>query len=354
MLNILHCFDNFDYMFIDWDFESKKIVAVGEGSGMLAKCFTWDTGNSVGEMVGHNKRILSCAFKPNRPFRIVTSSEDMRTIFYAGPPFKLDHSNSTHSNFVNCIRYSPDGSKYVSVGSDKKIQVYDGSTGEPRAEVVDAHAGGIYSVAFSPDSTKFVTASADKTLKVWDASSLVNELTLTLSVDPQVGDMQVGVVWLRSGEILSLSLNGNFNIFNLGSPAAPVRIIQDHQVSITAMTLDAATATLYTGSFDGVVCSRNLMTGVTQKLISPDKKKDLAGAVHGGKLVGLGFSNDEVISAGWDDFIRFADPRTGIYSDGMALNGQPTGLATSNLAPGLVVVVREYSKKLYFTFTSMF
>jgi WD40 repeat protein len=97
-------------------------VAVGEGSGIMAKVFTWDTGNSAGEMVGHTKRILSCAFK-TRPFRIATASEDMRTIFYAGPPFKLDHSNATHTNFVNCLRYAPDGSKYVSVGSDKKIQV---------------------------------------------------------------------------------------------------------------------------------------------------------------------------------------------------------------------------------------
>jgi WD40 repeat protein len=63
---------------LDWDPESKKIVAVGEGSGIMAKVFTWDTGNSVGEIVGHAKRILSVAYKPSRPFRIMTSSEDQR------------------------------------------------------------------------------------------------------------------------------------------------------------------------------------------------------------------------------------------------------------------------------------
>lgn len=95
---------------LDWDMESKKITAVGEGKGMMAKCFSWDTGNSIGEMVGHNKKIISVAYKPTRPFRIVTASEDMRTCFYVGPPFKLDHSNnSNHTNFVNCVRYSSDG-----------------------------------------------------------------------------------------------------------------------------------------------------------------------------------------------------------------------------------------------------
>ncbi len=26
---------------VDWDFESKKIVAVGEGAGISVKCFMW-------------------------------------------------------------------------------------------------------------------------------------------------------------------------------------------------------------------------------------------------------------------------------------------------------------------------
>lgn len=176
---------------LDWDSESKKIVAVGEGQGMMAKCFMWDTGNSAGEMVGHNKKILSCSFKSSRPFKILTASMDMQTICYAGPPFKIDHSNkSVHTNFVNCIRYSSDGSKAVSVGSDKKVQFYD-DKGEPTVEIKDAHAGGIYAVAFSPDGSKIITASADKTVKMWDVTSLACEKTFTFSADPQIGDMQV-------------------------------------------------------------------------------------------------------------------------------------------------------------------
>jgi hypothetical protein len=33
---------------LDWDSESKKIVASGEGTGIMVKAFLWDTGNSVG------------------------------------------------------------------------------------------------------------------------------------------------------------------------------------------------------------------------------------------------------------------------------------------------------------------
>jgi WD40 repeat protein len=312
----------------------------------MAKVFTWDTGNSAGELVGHTKRILSCAFKQTRPFRIATASEDMRTIFYQGPPFKLDHSNSTHTNFVNCLRYAPDGTKYISVGSDKKIQMYNGATGEPTADVHDAHAGGIYSVSFSPDSTKFATASADKTIKIWDANTLTHESTLTVSTDPQLGDMQASICWLRSGEILTLSLNGNINIFDLSAPAAPIRVIEAHQVSITAMCVDPNSPRLYTGSYDGVVCVRDLTSGWTQKMLGTDKKS-ICNAVHNGKLAGMVYTADEIVSIGWDDTLRFASAATNQYFDSISLNGQPTALAASPLAPGLIVVVTTQEIALY-------
>eukprot|EP00959_Pyramimonas_sp_CCMP1952_P289596 6057043-Pyramimonas_sp.AAC.1 len=49
----------------------------------------WDSGNPVGEFDGIAKRCNSCDFKPSRPFRIVTGSEDFKTNIYEGPPFKF-------------------------------------------------------------------------------------------------------------------------------------------------------------------------------------------------------------------------------------------------------------------------
>lgn len=77
----------------------------------------------MGELNGHGKRVTSCAYRPCRPFRIMTASEDTRTVFYTGPPFVLGHSNNDqHSNWVNAVRYAPDGGHIVSVGSDKKVR----------------------------------------------------------------------------------------------------------------------------------------------------------------------------------------------------------------------------------------
>lgn len=58
-----------------------------------------------------------------------------------------------HSNFVNCIRFSPDGSKLISVSSDKKGIIYDAKTGETMGQLSseDGHTGSIYAVSWSGD-----------------------------------------------------------------------------------------------------------------------------------------------------------------------------------------------------------
>eukprot|EP00619_Florenciella_sp_RCC1007_P001770 CAMPEP_0205917092 /NCGR_PEP_ID=MMETSP1325-20131115/8937_1 /ASSEMBLY_ACC=CAM_ASM_000708 /TAXON_ID=236786 /ORGANISM="Florenciella sp., Strain RCC1007" /LENGTH=213 /DNA_ID=CAMNT_0053284465 /DNA_START=18 /DNA_END=656 /DNA_ORIENTATION=- len=94
---------------LDWDPESKRLVCVGDGKPLSAKCFMWDTGNTVGEMTGHTKRITTCSYKPSRPFRIMTGGEDNKTVFYKGPPFSMDHTNTDHSKEVWSVRFSPDG-----------------------------------------------------------------------------------------------------------------------------------------------------------------------------------------------------------------------------------------------------
>ena len=61
-----------------------------------------------------------------------------------------------HSNFVNCVRFSPDGNRFITVSSDKKGIIYDGKTGAKIGELAaeDGHRGSIYAVSWSPDSTQ--------------------------------------------------------------------------------------------------------------------------------------------------------------------------------------------------------
>ncbi|CAL5345591.1 unnamed protein product [Camellia sinensis] len=58
-----------------------------------------------------------------------------------------------HSNFVSCVQFCTDGSKFITVSSDKKGILYDAKTGEKIGELSseDGHKGSIYAVSWSPD-----------------------------------------------------------------------------------------------------------------------------------------------------------------------------------------------------------
>ena len=53
--------------------------------------------------------------------RAATASDDFTVVFFHGPPFKQKTTIKDHTGFVQGVRFSPDGSNFVTVGSDKKV-----------------------------------------------------------------------------------------------------------------------------------------------------------------------------------------------------------------------------------------
>ena len=72
-----------------WSQDNQRIVCVGEGREKFGHVFLADTGTSNGDITGQSRPVNSCDFRPARPFRIITGSEDNSVAFYEGPPFKF-------------------------------------------------------------------------------------------------------------------------------------------------------------------------------------------------------------------------------------------------------------------------
>lgn len=186
--------------------------------------FMADTGTSVGEISGQSKPINSCDFRPCRPFRLITGSEDNTIAIFEGPPFKFKMTKQEHARFVQAVRYSPSGSLFASAGFDGKVFIYDGTTSDLVGEVGSpAHQGGVYGVAWKPDGTQLLTASGDKTCKLWDVETrtLICEFNMGNTVD----DQQVSCIW-QGKHLLSVSLSGFINYLNVDDPTKPLRIIK--------------------------------------------------------------------------------------------------------------------------------
>ncbi|KAK1234193.1 WD40 repeat-like protein [Marasmius sp. AFHP31] len=315
-----------------WDGESKRIVAVGDGKEKFGHAFMMDSGSSTGEISGHSKAINAVSIRHQRPFRAVTASDDTTIIFHQGVPFKYDKTIRTHSKFVQDVQYAPSGDNFASVGSDYKIFLYDGKTGDTLAEVTDSpHKGTVMACSWSPDSKSFSTSSADGTVKLWDVETrkAANVWTVGSGVDYQ----QVGNTWNGESDIVSLSLGGDLNIFDARAGEKPARVINAPQRSITTMA-QAGSETFLAGTADGRILSYST---------SSTESKHLQGQGHTSLVTGLAAApaGDKVFSAGFDDRVREIDVGgKGFTQASLSTASQPKSVAVAEDDSVFVVEIK--------------
>lgn len=301
---------------IAWSSDSQRIVVVGEGRERFGHVFMADTGTSVGEISGQSKPINSCDFRPARPFRIVTGSEDNTIGIFEGPPFKFRKTKQEHSRFVQAIRYSPDGKYFASGGFDGKVFIFDGNTSDLIGEVGSpAHKGGVYGVAWKPDGAQLLTASGDKTCKLWNVET--RELIVEFPMGSTVDDQQVSCLW-QGEHLLSVSLSGFINYLDPENSLQPLRIIKGHNKPITAIALSDDHSTIYTASHDGAVTNWNSGNGTNNRV---------AGNGHGNQVNSVKAHGDFVYTCGIDDSLKQISVEGNIYSGvDQKLPCQPRGM----------------------------
>ncbi|KAL3274190.1 hypothetical protein HHI36_015607 [Cryptolaemus montrouzieri] len=301
---------------IAWSPDNQRMVVVGEGRERFGHVFMSETGTSVGEISGQSKPINSCDFRPSRPFRVITGSEDNTIAVFEGPPFKFKMTKQEHSRFVQAVRYSPSGNLFASAGFDGKVFIYDGSSSELVGEVGSpAHSGGVYGVVWSPDGKQLLTASGDKTARLWDVETrqMVSEFVMGTTVD----DQQVSCLW-QGPHILTVSLSGFINYLDINNPEKPLRIIKGHNKPITVMTLSEDRSTIFTGSHDGFVTTWDATTGENNRV---------EGKGHGNQINGMKAHNGTLYTCGIDDSLKQIDIEGNTYKpQDVKLGSQPRGM----------------------------
>ncbi|KAH9171396.1 WD40 repeat-like protein [Lactarius sanguifluus] len=329
---------------LEWDGESKRIIAVGDGKekwvvsvGSAVQKWLTGLGSSTGEILGHSKVVNAVAIRRQRPFRAATAGDDNLIVFHQGdaitayntyvgttshaafsiqlsqgspfgmiryaPPPPAPSTPSpprsvrahprnlspflpgpqtikTHTKFVQDVRYAPSGDHFASVGSDGKVFLYDWQSTRPLRSSVHK--------AIS-------TCSADATVKLWDIET--RKATTTYTLGTGLEHQQVGNVWSSQDTIVSLSFSGCLNVFDRRSgEKRPVKVLHGPQKAVTAATISTtASETFFVGSADGRVLSYD-STGTA----SP-----LAGQGHTNLVSALASAPDgRVFSTGYDDRVR--------------------------------------------------
>mmetsp|Transcript_57700 Transcript_57700/g.153791 ORF Transcript_57700/g.153791 Transcript_57700/m.153791 type:complete len:631 (-) Transcript_57700:143-2035(-) len=238
-----------------WSGDSTRVVACGDGNQDRAVAIIAETGSRTGVVAGHTKQINSISFKSERPFRIMTGSEDMSVIFHEGPPFKFNRSHTAHSNFVNTVRYSPNCEWAFSAGSDSKLVLYSGKDGDLVKEFdkPDGISGTIWGAAWSPDGLFIATAGGDKKLRIWsrEAGAQVSEQTVGAAA---LQDMLVGVCWPKQDQVVTVALDGRLHSWQVtDGNAQPMGITDGTQGPLTCLGYDPNSRTYVSGGPEGSI-----------------------------------------------------------------------------------------------------
>eukprot|EP01111_Echinosteliopsis_oligospora_P015948 TRINITY_DN647_c0_g1_i1.p1 TRINITY_DN647_c0_g1~~TRINITY_DN647_c0_g1_i1.p1 ORF type:complete len:595 (-),score=176.23 TRINITY_DN647_c0_g1_i1:49-1833(-) len=301
---------------IAWSSDNQRLIVVGDGKERFGAALLWDSGASVGEISGHSKPIISCDFKSSRPFRVATGSEDLQTNWFEGPPFKFNKKHTDHTRFVNCVRFSPDGNKMLTVGADKKGFFYDGKTGDKIGELQGEHALGIYGCAWSPDSKKVLTVSADKTAKIWDdTGKLLQTFTFEGGVEQQV----LGCLW-QGEHLLTVNLNGDVTYLDAAKGGVS-KVLKGHNKLITSLAFDPSNKRIYSGSYDANILSWDVSTGIANSL---------TGQGHTNSITSMVVEGGNLVTISMDDTLRVTPVAGGAYgAASLKFDSQPQALAVN-------------------------
>ena len=80
-----------------------------------------------------------------------------------------------HTDPVNSVAWSPDGTKLASGSSDRSIRIWNVKTAES-ITILRGHTNSVLSVAWrSPDGTKLTSGSTDKSIRIWDVKRFYSQ-----------------------------------------------------------------------------------------------------------------------------------------------------------------------------------
>jgi len=285
--------------------------------------------------------------------------DDSRCYFNAGPPFKrvIDGvpKDDVHvKGAVNCVRYSSDGSKIVSVGADKTVALYDGKTMALLSTLENAHSGTIYACAWNASNSHVLTCSADGTANLIGTAGNSLQVDHTWNVaellaggpldSVPIGGMVVGCAFVKDDIPVVVSINGELSLLPkppmLETGLTEYKKLTGHMAPIAGMAVDHDRGLVYTADTDGLLCQYSLTTGNAIKRFDPPGSNDLLGKMHGEATISCltTVAGGSVLTAGWDDTVRIVDSDGQISSKTIALDAQPNAMASGTKLTAIVTV----------------
>jgi WD40 repeat protein len=125
---------------------------------------------------GHSDWVQSVAFSPDGS-KLASASADRAVRLWNVGTGQVEQTLEGHSGWVQSVAFSPDGSKLASASRDRTVRLWNVGTGQVE-QTLEGHSGWVLSVAFSPDGSKLASASRDRAMRLWNVGTGQVEQTL--------------------------------------------------------------------------------------------------------------------------------------------------------------------------------
>ncbi|GAB2289770.1 hypothetical protein Dimus_024077 [Dionaea muscipula] len=227
----------------------------------------WDlaAGTTARRFVGHTKDVLSVAFSiDNR--QIVSASRD-RTIRLwntLGECKFIIQDNDAHTDWVSCVRFSPNTLQPTIVSSswDKTVKIWNLTNCKLRSTLA-GHTGYVNTVAVSPDGSLCASGGKDGVILLWDlaegkmlysldASTIIHALCFSPNRYWLCAATENGIkIWdLESKKIVE---DMKVDLKHEAENTEGVAPSKKKQIYCTCLNWSADGSTLFSGYTDGII-----------------------------------------------------------------------------------------------------
>lgn len=125
--------------------------------------------------------------------------------------FKLLKTLEGHSNHVNSVAFSPDGTKIISGSEDGIIKIWEANSGKC-IQTLKGYSSKVESVAWSPDGKYIVCGEDGGHVKMWEANSWERIKTLEIN-----SCYAYSVAWSPDGKYIVCGESRGLKIFDANS-----------------------------------------------------------------------------------------------------------------------------------------
>ncbi|KAJ5730150.1 uncharacterized protein N7483_004658 [Penicillium malachiteum] len=217
---------------------------------------------------GHSESVQSITWSPDGS-RLASGSSDNTVCIWDPATGQSVSTLNRHSHSVWAIAWSPDGSRLASGSSDNTVRIWDPASGQSMS-TLKGHSAWVRSIAWSPDGSRLASGSWDKTVRIWDPATGQSVSTLKGH-----GDWVSSIAWSLDGSRLA---SGSWDkTVRIWDPATgqSVSTLEGHSGWVSSIAWSPDGSQLASGSGDNTVRIWDPATGQSMSIIPNIRTKFL-------------------------------------------------------------------------------